>query len=90
MNIVQSCIHDLVDFSLIQYSGWNWDIARDPVGKPAIVKWNVELRNVAGVCMCVCVCVCEGERERERERERESHLSAIKQCLWHWSPQGFT
>jgi hypothetical protein len=48
MSIVHSCVQDLVDFSLIPYSGWNWDTARDPIGKPAIAKWNVELRNIAG------------------------------------------
>ena len=58
MSIVHSCVQDLVDFSLIPYSGWNWDTARDPIGKPAIAKWNVELRNIAGVCVCVCVCEC--------------------------------
>ena len=50
MNIVHTCVQDLVDFSLIPYSGWNWDTARDPIGKPAIAKWNVELRNIAGLC----------------------------------------
>ena len=53
MNIIQSCVQDLVDFALIPYSGWNWDIARDPVGKPALVKWNIELRNVTGECVHV-------------------------------------
>jgi hypothetical protein len=49
MDIVQLCVPDLVDFALIPYSGWNWDIARDPLGSPAIAKWNVELKNVTGI-----------------------------------------
>ena len=55
-------MEDLVNFALIPYSGWNWDIARDPRGKPTLVQWNVELRNITGeqrtgtrVCVCSCV-----------------------------------
>ena len=51
IDIVQLCVQDLVDFALIPYSGWNWDVARDPLGQPAMVKWNTELRNVAGKYM---------------------------------------
>ena len=58
MDMVHLCVQDLVDFVLIPYSGWNWEVARDPLAKPALVKWNVELRNVTGACACVCVCVC--------------------------------
>ena len=57
LNMVQVCVADLVDHVLIPYSGWNWDISRDPRAKPILVQWNVELKNITGVCVCVCVCV---------------------------------
>ena len=59
MDVVQVCVQDLVDFGLIPYSGWNWEVARDPFTRPALVKWSVELRNITGGwCVYVFVHVC--------------------------------
>ena len=59
MDIVQSCVPDLVEFALIPYSGWNWEVAREPLGKPTVaVKWSVELRNITGMCAAIYTRVC--------------------------------
>lgn len=48
LRIIKSSTHDIVELTMVPYTGWSLEVARDPLAKPSFIQWNVELRNITG------------------------------------------
>jgi len=48
MQMIQGCLHDLVEIVLVPLTGWNTEVARLPTARPQAVHWNNELKNTTG------------------------------------------
>ena len=59
LQIIKGCLDVLVERLMIPYSGWRADVAKEPLAKPDIVHWNVELRNTTGECVCETFTHCK-------------------------------
>ncbi|XP_064385497.1 catenin delta-1-like isoform X2 [Halichondria panicea] len=48
LRIIKSSTHDIVELTMVPYTGWSLEAAKDPLAKPSFIQWNIELRNITG------------------------------------------
>ena len=53
LQMIQCCLHDLVEIMMVPLTGWNTEDAREANARPKPVQWNLELKNTTGDCVFI-------------------------------------